>query len=120
MTINDVFDKVVEHMLKQNQRAVDKDNRCMYKTEDGLKCAVGCLINDTNYSTTLEHQSIRSIEAALKLSGVPVESSRVLRLLEDLQEVHDHTDPNMWYFALKGVAQQHDLFCKHLSNDVTV
>lgn len=38
-----IFDKVVKHLFKQKECAIN-GNVCEYKTADGLKCAVGCLI----------------------------------------------------------------------------
>lgn len=38
-----IFDKVVKHLFKQGKKA-HNGQVCLYLTDDGLKCAVGCLI----------------------------------------------------------------------------
>jgi hypothetical protein len=38
-----IFDKVVKHLFKQGVKAYE-GSVCSYLTDDGLKCAVGCLI----------------------------------------------------------------------------
>lgn len=38
-----LFDKVVRHLLTQKKKAYE-DGRCQYLTSDGLKCAIGCVM----------------------------------------------------------------------------
>lgn len=51
--MQEVFNKVVRHLLTQKQKA-RVGTTCMYKTPEGLKCAVGCLIPDELYSQDIE------------------------------------------------------------------
>ena len=41
-----VFDLVVAHWKKQGRVAMGEDNKCQYRTPDGLKCFIGALIPD--------------------------------------------------------------------------
>ncbi len=44
MTKQEIFDKVATHLLTQNEKALNSVGGCVYRTDKGLKCAVGCLI----------------------------------------------------------------------------
>ena len=104
-TALDIFNKVSEHLLAQNHRALSvADLSCVYRSPTGLKCAVGCLIEDQFYSRGLEGLDVRTdvIENVLKLSGVPI-TEEVLKLLEELQKVHDYVKPEGWVEALAKV-----------------
>ena len=110
-TTLDVFYKVSEHLLTQNEQALDADGECVYRSETGLKCAVGCLIKDEFYSESLEYLSavgcnsgewITPIKNALELSGVPI-TEDVKDLVEQLQTLHDKTSPEFWEEELAEV-----------------
>ena len=104
-TALDVFNKVSEHLLAQNHRALSvADLSCVYRSPTGLKCAVGCLIEDQFYSRGLEGLDVRHgvIENVLKLSGVPV-TETVLRLLQELQQLHDYVTPAGWPDRLEQI-----------------
>ena len=49
MNAQEIFDKVATHLSKQGHRAFD-DNACMYRSPNGDKCAMGCLIPDEEYN----------------------------------------------------------------------
>lgn len=53
MTDQEIFDTVVSHLLQQGKPASDGDY-CVYRTTDGLKCAIGVLIPDDEYIPTME------------------------------------------------------------------
>ena len=98
----DVFNKVSEHLLAQNEQALDANEECVYRSETGLKCAVGCLIKDEFYFESLEYSSLSktgAIAKALKRSGV-VLTREMLDLLIRLQKLHDRTEPEEWKEAL--------------------
>ncbi len=78
-------------LLIQNRYAVDAGN-CVYKSEDGcLKCVVGQLITDENYTKELENSTIqedivkKAVENSIGYGLTPNETS-VLHLF---QTVHD-------------------------------
>lgn len=51
--LQEVFTTVSKHLLAQGVACRNEDDDCMYRNEEGLKCAVGCLISDEAYR---EHQ----------------------------------------------------------------
>jgi hypothetical protein len=68
-SLQEIFDQVAKHMLAQNAPAVyinqDGDRNCLYRTFDGRKCAVGCLIADDEYSSAIEDLGMRGLAKVL-------------------------------------------------------
>lgn len=117
MTNQEIFDKVVTHLLTQNKRSTAFSGSCQYRGQNGAMCAVGCLITDEVYDSKFEGWNIRDadIKNALELSGVPVEQSHqygygsLFLLLEGLQNIHDTIEPCDWPEELLNQADIHGL-----------
>lgn len=54
MKPQEIFDKVSQHMINQNQFAM-YGNECQYYTPHGLKCAAGCLLTDDESKDLQSH-----------------------------------------------------------------
>lgn len=105
MKIQELFDTVATHLLTQKKRATNTHG-CAYRGENGLKCAVGCLIPDSKYDPELEG-SCASARAVAKAAGLRGEQQRLLA--EKLQAVHDDDHPSTWHGALHRVAAEFNL-----------
>lgn len=124
MTRQEIFDKVARHLLTQGQRAETEGGDCVYRAEDGTKCAVGCLIPDELYDPEFEGLLISHIfgDQAGSLPERAQEKGRQLSrllgdhfpLLKELQEVHDEDEPDEWKIALRQVASSFGLDTKVL------
>lgn len=99
MTNQEIFEKVIMHLLVQKKRSVlyPEDRglgaNCAYRGASGLKCAVGALIPDEEYSSEIEN-----IDAHTLIEGSlcpPTLKECDADLLYDLQKAHDLA-PN-WY-----------------------
>ena len=104
-TTLDVFNKVSEHLLAQNEKALAGDGECAYRSETGLKCAIGCLIKDEFYSEALEYTDLSRtgpLANALHESGVPL-TDEIVDLLRRLQRLHDFKEPETWKEELEKV-----------------
>jgi hypothetical protein len=85
-TKQESFDTVYKHLVTQGKKA-SWGNSCKYRTQNKKKCAVGCLIPDDLYDTTMEGKTlIALIDEGYKL---PSYFKRQSGLLGDLQSVHD-------------------------------
>lgn len=86
-TKQETFDFVVQHLYQQGKPAMDEEGYCLYRTKDGLMCAVGCLIPDEMYYLSMEKTPIDSLIA----SGMelPPEVFEYTPMLQQLQRVHD-------------------------------
>lgn len=95
MTNQEFFDKTVEHLVRQGQRAVGEDGHCRYRTPEGLKCAAGVHIPDDVYRPAMEGTSIGSLidhVEDFRDQLRPLFPSR--ELAQSLQVTHDK--PSNW------------------------
>lgn len=107
------YEKIRAHLIEQGKPAKeDFSGNCVYRSEDGLKCAVGCLIDDNAYDPSLEDCTpmMDNVTYALKQSGWTFTQGQ-LQCLKEMQEKHD-----AWCGGLDavirdidGVAQQYKL-----------
>jgi len=106
MTEQEVFTKVVTHLLNQGERAETSEGGCLYRTPSGLKCAVGCLIPDDKYRPGMETDgagwSLRYILGLLHLQTH-------YWLLRRLQLVHDTQECGEWRSQLTVIANDYGL-----------
>jgi hypothetical protein len=99
MTNQDIFDTVAIHLIKQGKKSADANGDCLYRSPEGLKCAVGCLIPDEVYDPEMEERVIS------RLLGC-YDSLNFLwpyyDLLNDLQRTHDMllTENQTWKDAV--------------------
>lgn len=57
------FDTVITHLVNQGKRSIDSvRDMCLYRSEDGLKCAIGCLIPDDRYNPSIEDRLVTNSE----------------------------------------------------------
>lgn len=109
VTNQQIFDKVATHLLTQQARASDAKDNCRYR-QDGLKCAVGCLIPDDRYSADIEGGSVNTLAARGRLDEVlGFEVGKTLYLLRALQHVHDDIAVSSWKSELILLAKLFDL-----------
>ncbi len=104
----EIFDKVSKHLLKQNKRAVSKeDGSCKYRTSNGLKCAAGCLIPDYDYSPKMEKTLVNNLKFFQESGYSPEE----IQMIAVLQQIHDLSEPKHWKRQLKTMAEERGLVC---------
>lgn len=105
MTRQEVFEKVVKHLLTQRKRAIDTSG-CRYRI-NGLMCAAGSLIKDEYYYVGLEQKTVDkpSVREALLQSGI---DGKDIELIGELQYIHDHVELFKWKSELKKLATDGD------------
>ena len=93
--LQNTFDTVVRHLAQQGgpSRGFSK---CLYRSSDGRKCAVGCLIPDSMYTPEMEGCMARSLitrfpELEVKLGSNWAQLDPLMRL----QMAHD-SSPYAW------------------------
>lgn len=89
--MQEVFDTVCKHLVKQGRRAVNLSHgQCKYRASNGDKCAVGVLIPDDRYRLDMEGMTLGVIKFELECA---VPAFRVDKnFLGALQRVHDFAD----------------------------
>lgn len=111
MTNQEIFDKVATHLLTQKAKSmaiISDDYSCAYRGDDGLKCAVGCLIPDDKYDPTMEGHVAKTV-LALFPRAINVHAYLSADLLDELRKVHDVMEVDMWYKGLNDVADHYNL-----------
>ena len=102
-TLQEIFDIVSTHLLKQNARSINHEGTCMYRGDNGLKCAAGVLIPDDQYKKDFEFSSWAT------LSREQLVSSSFCEEIWDLQKIHDNSLISDWPLRLKQFAEKHNL-----------
>jgi hypothetical protein len=111
LTNKEIFNKVRKHLLTQRAQSFLEDNQtCAYRSPKGLKCAVGCLISDEDYSTDMEvtivpycyKEYVGDAKGTILLKKVLSKyiPEKSLPFLEELQSIHDQYSPEEWPSAL--------------------
>ena len=113
MTNQELYNRVVAHLRAQDCAAKEwvthpngpESNLCRYRTADGKKCAIGCLIPDERYSGTLEGRMVYQQEV-LRAAGL---TSKNVTLATRLQRIHDCKPVDDWESEFVLVAQEFGL-----------
>ena len=102
------FNTVVTHMLKQDEPAMDDEgDSCVYWNKDtGLKCAIGCLIREEDYTPEMEE---KGVEGLIQFDLLPDYLLDIdTKLLGSLQGVHDDCHGS-WLEELTNLAIKYNL-----------
>jgi len=118
MTKQEIFEKSAIHLLKQNatsilHRGIDDEPICAYRGDNGLMCAVGCLIPDSEYKPELESKS-----ASYIADMVPSLLGAHTVFLDQLQAIHDRTSPDFWKEKLRHLGNVSGLNTEFLEEEV--
>jgi len=104
-----LYKKVRDHLLKQGEKSLlpGFDGACAYRSEEGLKCAAGCLIADKHYRKTFETNVACTalVWKAIVASGVK-DTDANMDLVMGLQGIHDDVPPSRWRSALNSFAKE--------------
>ena len=113
MSVNKIFYKVHKHLLKQYEKSESMCAGCQYRSDNGLSCAVGCLMTDDIYDSSFEGTNLkdRLVRKALTpIVGVN-DKKRLLKLylLHRLQLVHDDSPVEDWKRDLAQLKLEFDI-----------
>lgn len=107
MNRQEIFNRVSKHLLTQMRQARDPiTGACLYKTDDNLRCAIGCLIPDNHpglYARMEVRALIDTYPDLRELFNVDLE------FLSKLQDIHDGYPPEMWSEMLKEFVMEYGL-----------
>ena len=96
-TDRDVFEFIRNHLLTQGERSIMEDEAtCAYLGTDGKKCAVGALIREDIYHSSIEEKPVNhSLVRSAVTKSVPNWIIN-LELLGELQSIHDNANEYDW------------------------
>lgn len=89
MTKQEYFDLLVKTSREGGFPARNVHGSCVYRTEDGKKCAVGLLIPDTRYKVMMEGSAAALFAVHTELRDIIPKEMSVVDL-QQVQNVHDN------------------------------
>ena len=102
-TAQEVYSQVRNHLLTQRIKSMVEFHGCQYHGPDGLMCAAGCLVSDTEYLSEMEGKLWGDIVHQGMAPAVHQE------LISHLQLIHDMKDPADWEHCLNKLAVDFNL-----------
>lgn len=115
-TAQQLFDTVVIHLRNQGQKShIMEDPQgkwygCYYRSPEGHKCAIGCLIPDADYSPEFEEKNLdKLLDQKLLPARTHNELSKHRELLKALQFTHDFKPISEWEMCWENIAKNHNL-----------
>ena len=88
-TDRDIFNNVMDLLIQQNAKSQDAKGICLYRGDEGRKCAVGLIMDE--YKPIWESVGVRGIIEC----EYPAAQDKI-NLLEVLQSVHDLEPVEEW------------------------
>ena len=82
----ELYDYIVDAIVKQGRPSVGDNDRCLYRGPDGLKCAYGHVHPDIMYSEDMENRGVHDLNGSGKL---PKSLTPHVGLISYLQDAHD-------------------------------
>ena len=94
MTDQEAFDAMCRHLLGMKKQSATRTGNCRYRAAGDLRCAVGVLIPDDQYSRALEGSAVTWI-----VGEVPALKGLDVVMLEKVQSIHD----SHWNWDKRGL-----------------
>ena len=96
-TDRDVFEFIKNHLIEQGQRSLMDDGMaCAYLGFEGKKCAVGVLIREDIYHSSIEEKPVNhSLVRSAVTKSVPNWKINI-EMLGELQSIHDGASDYDW------------------------
>lgn len=107
-----IFNKVYRHLIKQNKQSIAADGgACLYRGPNGLRCAIGCLITNEEYTPNMEagRRGGGNVFALHESKLLPKRLWKHVGLLRNLQVIHDSNPPKNWIQELNSCATREEL-----------
>ena len=118
MEKQEIFDSIVDGLIRQGKKSLDRFGDCAYRGVDGTRCAAGFLIDDAEYDSIIETipwcetvdknsdpEEIPGIEHLAKIR----ERVGHKEFVSELQFVHDGSEPVEWVGRFRQIATKHNL-----------
>lgn len=92
-TEKEVADYAISKLIEQGRQSLNNDGACVYRAEDGGKCAVGHLIPDEDYVPWMDDRCTGIEDVVnkhfLKNRNVPIIMDNRIQFLSSIQVLHD-------------------------------
>ena len=116
-----IYEKVARHLIDQGAKATRSANSgmavsCVYRTPEGLTCAGGCLLTEDEAAAADQGHWGVDVELITSPGWGPIIARDRARdepklgrfdgsapLIIQLQQIHDHSEVNVWPQALANI-----------------
>jgi len=114
-TCQELFDQALDHLMTQKKRCTTTELHpptCLYRGDNGLKCAIGGVLPDELYHPKYENsEAIMLLEdighpKAVTKSG---QLTKFAKLASDIQLVHDSSEVPAWLAKMAFLAGKYKL-----------
>ncbi len=102
LSAQQIYNKVKKHLLKQGVQSLSPSGSCMMLSPTGLRCAVGCLLPPSDYTSGVSRYAMNK-PFLTKLKRRGVDYTKHGKLLSQLTIAHDSGSSD-WASALQRVA----------------
>lgn len=111
LTDTQIMHRVMKHFADQKKRAMgegevilnERITVCKYRAEDGSRCAIGCLIPDSEYDPEIEGKSVDT-------TGLFFFTKASINIASALQNIHDYcTSAESLRESLKSMNQTYNI-----------
>jgi len=113
MTKQEVFDRVIDQLIKQGGPSIDTDiGKCVYHRSDGRMCPGGVFIPKNMISSSYENTPFNYLTGRLKPNKVELPGKEEIALIKELQDAHDESARHDLENARKAfiaVGREHNL-----------
>lgn len=115
MNRQQVFDLVANHLLTQMEKSYDSQGRVARRSPTGLKDVIGILTPDWLYNkSNFEYLDVMQMYIHSKTEDYDLffglfDVGVTINFLEDLCNIHDHGQPQVWQQQLDRLADQYQL-----------
>ncbi len=113
MNLQQAYNDIKIHLLTQMEKSMG-DVSCMYRSESGLSCAVGCLIPDSKIKRLMEGRSasnlvgrFQELHEFILFDDVSINES--INFISSMQKIHDNYNVHVWEHQLSLVAKEYGL-----------
>lgn len=106
MEAQEIFNIVARHLLKQWKKSIDGLGTCLYRSPDGSKCAIGCLMPDNLYRPEFEGRAITELPRVVLQA---ISKPSMTGFLYNLQNLHDEYAVETWPRQLRLFAEHYAL-----------
>jgi hypothetical protein len=105
-TSQEIFDIVVSHLRRQKSKSmVSEEEGCIYHSSNGMKCAIGCLITNKEYHSSIEGKTVYELTNLKSFAWM----NEHLLLLNALQLCHDSILVTHWENRFAKIAEEFGL-----------
>ena len=111
MDNQEAYDRIVEYFTRPDAKLGLSDaGKCVYRGQDGQRCAAGCLIPDEAYDPSFEYKTFFSISCSPGLLDAMGINYDTATFIDQCQSAHDAADDlDAFLSDLDRVAKEFEL-----------